>query len=147
MSNRSRKHRGYKTQRLVAEYIQHIYPYCHSPGAGEPGKDVLNTPGISIEIKARSKLDIKGSLRQAAANAEPGDLPILVARMNGQGENAGEYAAILSLESLTKLLEQGRENRNANGRRQDHRESAPTGAEDTQPIDRPDGAGPPDSSE
>jgi len=103
--SQSRKHRGYKTQRIIAEYLLPLFPHCHAVGAGEGGKDLLMTPGYSIEVKARTRLDIPSGLRQAEEHAEPGDIPLLVARLNGQGEkNVGNFAVVMTLESLTKLI-------------------------------------------
>ena len=102
----SRKHRGYKTQRLIAEYLRIRFPHCKAVGAGEAGKDILDTPGWSIEVKARTRLDIRGGLRQAKANADQGDTPVLIVRLNGQGEQSvGEFAVIMSLEHFRGIIE------------------------------------------
>jgi len=122
----SRKARGMRTQRIIAEYLSEVFPHCYPAGAGESGKDLRRTPGYSVEIKARTRLDIPGSLRQAASNAEPGDIPLLVARLNGQGEkNVGNFAVVMTLESLTKLIGDKSE-------RQDQRQHEKTGADDSQ---------------
>jgi len=95
-----------RTQRVVAEYLKLKFPNCYPAGAGESGKDLRRTPGYSIEIKARSRLDIKGGLKQAKANAEPCDTPILIVRLNGQGEaSVGDWVVIQSLESWRGHLE------------------------------------------
>ena len=136
--SQSRKHRGYKTQRIIAEYLLPLFPHCHAVGAGEGGKDLLMTPGYSIEVKARTRLDIPGGLRQAEEHAEPGDIPLLIARLNGQGEKAvGKYAVIMTLESLTNLIERGRDER------QDQGQHAEVGADDSQPHRGPDEGSPP----
>ena len=136
--SQSRKHRGYKTQRIIAEYLLPLFPHCHAVGAGEGGKDLLMTPGYSIEVKARTRLDIPGGLRQAEEHAEPGDIPLLIARLNGQGEKAvGKYAVIMTLESLTNLIERGRDER------QDQGQHAEARADDSQPDRGPDEGSPP----
>ncbi len=125
--SQSRKHRGYKTQRIIAEYLLPLFPHCHAVGAGEGGKDLLMTPGYSIEVKARTRLDIPGGLRQAEEHAEPGDIPLLIARLNGQGEKAvGRYAVIMTLESLTNLIERGIDERQNQGQHEK------TGTDDSQ---------------
>lgn len=128
----SRKARGMRTQRIIAEYLSEVFPHCYPAGAGESGKDLRRTPGYSVEIKARTRLDIPGSLRQAASNAEPGDVPLLVARLNGQGEkNVGNFAVVMTLESLTKLIGEQSE-------RQDQGQHEETGTSHLHPERQPE---------
>lgn len=100
--SQSRKHRGYRTERVVAEYLRHWWDSA-SVGRGS-GQDILNVP-FDIEIKARTGLDIKGTLRQIQARtATSGLLGFACFRLNGQGEAPAEYVAMLSLGDLVKLL-------------------------------------------
>lgn len=87
MSTASRKSRGMATQAMIANDLREsgIYPFATDAGAGRPGADMLNTPGVSIECKARSSFDPVATLRQATKNAGEGETPIAVVRMNGQG--------------------------------------------------------------
>lgn len=79
----SRKHRGYATQRIVAERLRTMWPHCNV-NPDNHGNDLIETPGYGVEIKARSGLDLPAWMRQAARNA--GDAtPLLVVRLNGQG--------------------------------------------------------------
>ncbi len=88
-----------RTQRVIAEYLSELFPHCYPAGAGESGKDLRRTPGYSIEIKARTRLDIKGGLKQAQANATEEEVPVLIVRLNGQGEqNVGDWVVIQRLE-------------------------------------------------
>lgn len=97
-----RKHRGYKTQKVVAEYLQaNGWPFAESTGAGRSGSDITGTVGLAFEVKARSDLNPIGWVKQAEQN--PG-LPIVVFRSNGQGENAGDYLTMLRLSDLVELL-------------------------------------------
>lgn len=94
----SRKHRGYKTQRLIAERWREngIAPHAKAIGAGEQGNDVIDVPGISVEIKARDSVSLPAALRQAKSGG-PG-LPIVIARHNGQGEAAmDDWTVTMSL--------------------------------------------------
>ena len=101
----SRKARGMRTQRVLAEYLIDKFPACYPAGAGESGKDIRRTPGYSIEIKARSRLDIKGGLKQAAANCDEGEAPVLIVRLNGQGEkNVDEWVVIQRLSDWRDTL-------------------------------------------
>ena len=105
----SRKHRGYATQRLIANRWRDngIAPYAKSAGAGEQGNDILDVPGLAVEIKARDTVTLPAALRQARAGmAADGNLavPIVVWRHNGQGEAAiGEWTVTLSLADFENL--------------------------------------------
>ena len=103
MSQQSRKHRGYATERLVASYLQQWWPSA-SVGRGQ-GKDCLNVP-FDIEVKARNSLDIKGTLRQIKARtAKSGELGFACFRLNGQGEaSVEEFVCMLTLGDLVELL-------------------------------------------
>jgi hypothetical protein len=103
MSQQSRKHRGYATERLVANYLQQWFMHA-SVGRGQ-GKDVLNVP-FDIEIKARNSLDIKGTLRQIKARtSKSGELGFACFRLNGQGmASVEEFVCMLPLGDLVELL-------------------------------------------
>lgn len=109
MTSQSRKHRGYRTQKVVAEYLKaNGFPHAESTGAGRSGTDVTGIVGVDIEVKARTGLDLPGLLRQLKERAVEGDLGIGVLRLNGQGENAAEYVAVLRFEDLVMLLRDSR---------------------------------------
>lgn len=102
MASQHRKHRGYRTERVVAEYLRQWWEFA-TVGRGM-GKDIYGVP-FDIEIKARASLDIKGTLRQIEARTvKSGDLGFACFRLNGQGEDARDYAALIRLEDLVKLL-------------------------------------------
>jgi hypothetical protein len=103
MSSQHRKHRGYATERLVANYLKQWWPNA-SVGRGQ-GKDCLNVP-FDIEIKARNSLDIKGTLRQIKARtSKTGELGFACFRLNGQGEaSVEEFVCMLTLGDLVELL-------------------------------------------
>lgn len=99
-----RKHRGMKTQALVAEHLRaQGWPWATSTGAGRPGADVENTPDIAVEVKATADWNPVGWLKQAEKNAD-GRLPFAVSRPNGIGENPGQYIAHVRLADLLPLL-------------------------------------------
>jgi hypothetical protein len=101
--SQSRKHRGFRTERVVAEYLRRWWEGA-SVGRGS-GRDILNVP-FDCEIKARSTLNIPGTLRQIEARtAKSGLLGFACFRLNGQGERAEEYVAMLRLGDLVELLE------------------------------------------
>jgi len=102
MASQSRKHRGYRTERVVASYLSHWWEGA-TVGRGA-GRDVLGVP-FDVEIKARAALDIKGTFRQIQARtSKSGLLGFACFRLNGQGENAQDYAALIRLEDLVELL-------------------------------------------
>lgn len=85
----SRKHRGYKTQRIIAARWRNngMAPYAKAIGPGEQGNDVLDVPGLKVEIKARDAVSFPAALKQADSGEGDG-LPIVIARHNGQGEKS-----------------------------------------------------------
>ena len=104
--SQSRKHRGYATQRIVAEYLkeqgwQHALPV----GAGRDGSDVTGIPNLDIEIKARTNLDLSGLMRQLSERKKSTGLGVGVLRLNGQGEKSVEqFVVVLTLADLAYLL-------------------------------------------
>ena len=102
MTSQSRKHRGYKTQRNVAAYLSQFWPYAQSVGAGQSGSDILNTP-FDIEVKARTQFNPSAVLKQLKERAS-GRLGFAVLRLNGQGDNAGDYAVVIRLEDFMELI-------------------------------------------
>ena len=102
MASQSRKHRGFRTERVVASYLSQWWENA-TVGRGS-GRDILGVP-FDCEVKARAALDIKGTFRQIQARtSKSGLLGFAVFRLNGQGENAQDYAALIRLEDLVELL-------------------------------------------
>ncbi len=104
--SQSRKHRGYATQRIVAEYLQaQGWDHALPVGAGRDGSDVTGIPNVDIEIKARTKLDLSGLMRQLSDRKKTTGLGVGVLRLNGQGEKSVEqFVAVLTLADLAYLL-------------------------------------------
>ena len=99
---RHRKDRGYRTERVVAAYLSQWWRSA-SVGRGA-GKDCQNVP-FDIEVKARTDFQPLAWLRQATKRAATSnELPIVVCRMNGQGEDASEYLAFMRFGDLVQLL-------------------------------------------
>jgi hypothetical protein len=63
-----------------------MFPGCTDAGAGRPGKDLLNTPGLTVEVKAKGEVSLVAMLRKAKRDGELGDMPAVIWRHNGQGE-------------------------------------------------------------
>jgi hypothetical protein len=102
MPSQSRKHRGYRTERVIESYLRQWWENA-SVGRGA-GKDIHNVP-FDCEIKARTEFQplawLKQVTKRAAAHKE---LPFVVCRMNGQGEDAAEYLAFMRFGDLVQLL-------------------------------------------
>jgi len=97
-----RKHRGFRTERVVAEYLSTQWQgACVGRGSG---KDIVNLP-FDVEVKARAGFQPLAYLKQLKARTSTsGELGFGVIRLNGQGEDAAEYCAIIRLADLLPLL-------------------------------------------
>lgn len=112
----SRKARGMRTQAAIAERwkASGLFPWATDAGAGRAGRDILNTPGIAPEIKARDTVSLQAALKQAEGNSGS-DIALVIWRHNGQGEaNMGQWTVTMSLEDFEyyEQCRQSRENRN-----------------------------------
>lgn len=97
-----------RTQALLAQRWREsgYFPFCTDAGAGRPGKDVLNTPGLSVEIKAKNRLTLPEAMRQAEANGDDGDVAIVVWRHERQGETQpGQWTVTMRLDQFEKFWE------------------------------------------
>ena len=100
--SQSRKHRGFRTERVVAEYLRRWWEGA-VVGRGS-GRDILNVP-FDCEVKSRTGLDVSGTLRQIETRtAKSGLLGFACFRLNGQGEQPENYVAMLRLGDLVELL-------------------------------------------
>lgn len=103
--SQSRKHRGYASQRILAEYLQRQgFRHALPVGAGRDGSDITGIEGLDIELKSRTRLDLSGLMKQLRTRKQSG-MGIGVLRLNGQGEAAiDDWVAVIRLEDLTYLL-------------------------------------------
>ena len=106
MPSQSRKHRGYRSQKVVAMYLaENGFPFAESTGAGRSGTDITGTIGIDWEVKARKDFSPSTTIKQLKDRHNGKDLPVAVLRLNGQGEaNVGEWVTLLRLEDFVNLL-------------------------------------------
>ena len=104
--SQSRKHRGYATQRIVAEYLQaNGWEHALPVGAGRDGSDITGITGLDIEIKSRTRLDLSGTMRQMKERTDNGEIGVGVLRLNGQGEKSvDDFVCVLTLKDLVYLL-------------------------------------------
>jgi hypothetical protein len=69
------------------------------------GKDIVNVP-FDVEVKARAGFQPLAYIKQLKARTSiSGELGFGVIRLNGQGEDASEYACIIRLADLLPLLQ------------------------------------------
>ena len=103
MASQARKHRGFRTERVVAQYLSTVWSGA-TVGRGS-GKDIVNVP-FDVEVKARAGFQPLAYLKQLKARTSiSGELGFGVIRLNGQGEDASEYACIIRLADLLPLLQ------------------------------------------
>jgi hypothetical protein len=98
----SRRARGFRTERVVAQYLSTVWSgSCVGRGSG---KDIVNVP-FDCEVKARVGFQPLAYMKQLKARTDiSGELGFGVLRLNGQGEDAAEYCAIIRLADLLPLL-------------------------------------------
>lgn len=101
----SRKARARETEQVVTLYLkEHLYPDAIAVASALSGRDILNTPGIAVEVKARRDLNLPAWLRQAAKNAEQ-DIPVVVHRPDGFGiTTVCDWPVTLTLHDFVRLL-------------------------------------------
>ena len=103
MASQARKHRGFRTERVVAEYLSTWWQgACVGRGSG---KDIVNVP-FDVEVKARAGFQPLAYLKQLKARTSvSGELGFACLRLNGQSDkSAADYACIIRLEDLLPLL-------------------------------------------
>jgi hypothetical protein len=87
---------------VVATYLSQWWRSA-SIGRGS-GKDIHNVP-FDIEVKARTDFQPLAWLKQVEKRAAvPDELPIVVCRMNSQGEDPEKYLAFMRFQDLVQLL-------------------------------------------
>ena len=102
----SRKHRGYNSQRIVADWFTtNGWPYAEPVGAGRAGSDITGMPGIDIEVKARRGFDPLAAMRQQEERAAFIDIAFAILRRDGQGPAViGGWPVVIRLDQFTELL-------------------------------------------
>lgn len=108
MASQHRKHRGYASQRIVADKFKDAgWIYAEPTGAGRQGTDVLGLIGIDVEVKARRNLDLTGTLNQQAERAADGVLPFAVIRPDGYGPaRIDDWPVAMKFSTLLRLLKE-----------------------------------------
>ena len=104
--SQARKHRGYRSQKVLAMYLaENGFPYAESTGAGRSGSDVTGCIGIDWEVKARTGFNPSEALKQLKERSRKKVLGIVCLRLNGQGESKiQDWAVMMRLEDVVNLL-------------------------------------------
>ena len=113
----SRKARARETEKVVATYLQYVFPDAEVAEAvplfpeaeavpsSLSGKDVLNTPGVAVEVKSRRDLDLQAWLRQAEKNSSKEEIPVVIHRPDGLGvTRVDEWPVTMRLYEFVLLL-------------------------------------------
>lgn len=108
MASQHRKHRGYASQRIVADRFKEAgWIYAEPTGAGRQGSDILGVLGVDVEVKARRGLDLTGALNQQEERLADGILPVTIIRPDGYGPaRIDDWPAAMKLRVLLRLLDE-----------------------------------------
>lgn len=86
MGGRSSREKGKRGERLLADELRQAFPHYASgikrgwqSRAGSDDPDVI-FPGLHLEHKNTAKPNCLGALKQAIADAKPGNIPLAVLR-------------------------------------------------------------------
>lgn len=108
---RNNRQKGARTQALVAEWYQQVWPTANSQGGGAAGSDVRGVP-LDIEVKARREFEPMAWIKQGRRRARPetDQLPPHVVMRpiaaGGPGENVAEYLVIRRCDDDTAILKE-----------------------------------------
>lgn len=102
----SRKARARATEKAVAEALRRVFPDAVAVASALSGSDILSTPGIAVEVKARRDLNLTEWLRQASRNAGV-ETPVVIHRPDGFGPaTVLDWPVTMTLEHFMALLEE-----------------------------------------
>ena len=112
----SRVRRGRRSEVIAADYLRPIAPNAEAVGPSLPGRDIRHIPGLAPEVKARNRFEPLKAMTHAERHAG-GDIPMVVLRMAGQGEESiGDWLCMFRFKDARKLMEtygSGRSDRGA----------------------------------
>lgn len=110
----NRVSRGRKSQELAADYLRELFPEVRAVAASLKGRDLLGTPGFSIEMKATEKFSPTQDLKQARSNTDlETEYPVAIYRPRGYGpERIGRWVVLMDFDQFRELvreIQHGRE--------------------------------------
>ena len=101
----SRVRRGRKSQDYAAAYLNRVFPDAVSIAASLSGKDILNTPGWSFEVKGRREFLPTQWSKQMTKNKLPDEYSACIMRPDGYGEaKVGEWLVFMTFEEFRELV-------------------------------------------
>jgi hypothetical protein len=81
-----------------------MYPAATDAGPGRSGNDLLNTPGLDVEIKAVGYTSIQAQLKACTERGSFGNMPLVIWRHNGQGEaSMDDWTVTIRLADFEKM--------------------------------------------
>ena len=83
--NESRKARGMKAQVHAADFLRAIFPWVNTVSGAASGRDLKNTPGLAVEVKARRDFEPLAWLKQSKKNSDDDEMPIVIWQPDGYG--------------------------------------------------------------
>jgi hypothetical protein len=97
--------KGLAAPAWVAQWLRPWWPAAEKTPNSRPGRDLLGTPGVAIEVKTSSEWRPLAWMKQAARYPQPGEVALLVYLPRGFGAMAvGDAMAIMRLRELMPLL-------------------------------------------
>lgn len=97
--------RGRKSQEIAAEFLHPVFPNARGIAASLKGRDILETPGWAIEVKATKDFNPTAFMKQAIANSGD-DWAFSIYRPKGYGEaKVAEWIALTTLGEMRGLID------------------------------------------
>lgn len=101
----NRVSRGRKSQEIAADFLRTVFPLARGVAASLPGRDILETPGWAIEVKATKEFNPTAFMKQAMANCGD-DWAFSIYRPKGYGEaKISEWIALTTLGEMRGLID------------------------------------------
>lgn len=105
MTRSYRRDRGRESEIVSANACKRVWPRAKPNGRSLAGRDILDTPPMAIEVKARSEFNPLAWIRQAEKNAGE-DYPVVWMRPNGLGpESVGKWLAFMRVDDWLELCD------------------------------------------
>ena len=98
------QNKGKRAGHWVAAYLRRWYPSAESPHSSAPGRDILGTPGICVEVKTSPTWRSTAVNQVMGYRREP-EFAFVIYLPPGVGERqVGKALAIMPLEELMGVL-------------------------------------------
>lgn len=101
MSGRRSRDKGIRGELEASKELSRLFDIECRRGrqySGLEGRDVVGLPGVHIEIKRTEKLSLYDAIKQAASEADSGDVPLVLHRRYKK-----PWLAIVRLDDLPEL--------------------------------------------